>query len=247
MNNNSKNKESDIFRTWEKAGNTLKNQQQINKKTMETMINNTSAEFTSSIKKLIKIDAIFKIILTLGYIIISAFNLDNLMVMLITLVCIIIVMITIKQERFLIEGIKELQEYSGGIRHIIERDIQFYKRNIFRFPLVLSVSVFLFYILGSLVYHAFKYDIIRPVKDLQDAIVLLSFLVLTVIISFVGYYPFFRKRINHLQHILKDIDNAELVSEHLDNQKARKRKEIIITSILVILGILVLISLIFIF
>ena len=241
------NKEPDIHRIWEKAGNKIHSQQQLNKENMETLINNTSTEFSSGMKRLIKADAIFKVIMSVGFIMIAAFNLANIMVMLTSLVCIIIVLVTLKQERLLIEGIKEIQEYSGGVRNIIERDLQYCRRNILRFPVVLSVSIFLFYVLGNLIYHNVKYNTIQPVKDMQDAIVLSSFLLLSMVFSFVAYYPFFRKRVSHLQHILNDIDNPELVGEHIENHKARKRKVTIITSVSIVIGILVLLALLLIF
>ena len=110
--------------------------------------------------------------------------------------------------------------------------------------MVLAISVFLFYILGSLIYHSMKYGLIRPVEDLEDAIVLLAFLVCSFILAFSVYFPFFRNRIHHLQDLLTDIDNAELASEHIEKLNARRRKNIILSSVLIVLGLLMLIFLI---
>jgi hypothetical protein len=230
MNNNSKNKEQDLFNLWDKAGSALNNQQQLNKENMETLLNKTSSEFSSGMKRLLKADAIFKAIMLLGLIIISAFNLGNLFVLATVLICLILGAYFIKQDRLLIEGLDELQDYKGNI--------------IFRLPIVLSISVFLFYILGSLTYHAFQYETIRPVEDLEDALVLIAFLLFSVIFSFAVYYPYFLSRVNYLKTLLNDIDQGELILDHIDNQKAQRRKKIIITSILIVLGIIVLIALI---
>jgi hypothetical protein len=244
MSNNSENKETDILNIWEKAGNTLNDQQQLNKEIMESLINKTSTEFSSGLRRLLKADAIFKVVLISGFAGVAAFNLANLFVLAIVLICIIIGTWTIKQERLLIEGLNDLQEHQGNIRDFIENDIRFYKRNIFRYPFVLSMSVFLFYLFGSLVYHGIRYDIIKPIEDVRDGIVLLSFLILSVVFSFTIYYPFFRSRITYLQKLLDDIDNTGLISNHIDRQKVKKRKHIILTSFLILAGALILIALI---
>jgi hypothetical protein len=247
MNNNYKDKEADILKIWEKAGNTLKNQQQLNKGKMETLLSKTSKEYSTGIKRLLKGDAIFKVILIFGFILVAALNLANLYVLALNLVCIIISTMSINQERKLIEGLDELQEYKGNIRNCLEKEIKYYQSNIFRYPFILSISVFLFYVLGSLIYHGIKYETIRPIEDLQDGIVLTSFLLFSVIFSFAVYYPYFTSRINYLQQLLTDIDQDELINGHIDKQKAKRRRSIIINSILILIGLLVLISLIIVY
>ena len=244
MNNNSKNTEKEIFNLWEKAGDSLNNQQQLNKENMETLLNTTSSEFSRSQKKLLKADAIFKVVLIFGFIVISAFNLANLFVLAASLICIIIGTIAIKQERLLLDGLHELNDFNGNIRDQLEKDIQFYRSNILKYPLVLATSVFLFYILGSLTYHGIKYEVIRPIEDLEDGIVLLSLLMISFIFAFVVYYPFFRTRIKYLNSLLKDIDQDDKISRHIDSEKARKKRTTILTSILIIAGIVILIALI---
>ena len=144
----------------------------------------------------------------------------------------------------MIDGINDLEEFKGNIRDQLGKDIQFYKNNIIRYPLVLSLSVFLFYILGSLVYHDIKYDVIRPVEDLEDGIVLISLLMISFMFAFVAYYPFFRTRIKYLNSLLKDIDQDEKINGHISSEEARKKKITIITSILIIIGVVILIALI---
>jgi len=244
MNNNSKNTEQDLFNLWDKAGSALNNQQQLNKEKMETLLNKTSSEFSSGMKRLLKADAIFKVALIFGFIFVSAFNLSNLFVLATSLICIIIGTISIKQERLLIDGLNELNEFKGNLRGQLEKDIHFYRSNILRYPMVLSLSVFLFYILGSLVYHGIQYEVIRPIEDLEDGIVLISLLMISFIFAFAAYYPFFRSRINYLNSLMKDIDHDEKISNHLDSEKTRKKKMTIMTSILIIAGIIILISLI---
>ena len=244
MNNNSKNKDQEILNIWEKAGNALNNQQQLNKENMETLLNKTSTEFSTSQKKLLKADAIFKVALIFGFIIVAALNLANLFVMATALICIIIGTLGIKQERLMIDGLNELAEFKGNIRNQLEKDIQFYKNNIVRYPLTLSLSIFLFYILGSLIYHDIKYETIRPVEDLEDGIVLVSLLMISFIFAFVAYFPFFRTRIKYLKSLLNDIDQDEKITSHIDTEQARKKKITTITTILIIIGAVILISLI---
>jgi hypothetical protein len=240
MNNNYKNKESDILKVWEKAGETFK-KQQLNKGKMETLLSKTSTEHSTGIKRLFKADAVFKVILIFGFIIVAALNLANIFVLITNLICMIIATLTIRQERILLEGLDELQDMRGNIRDQLELEIKYYQSNIFRHPFVLSISVFLFYILGSLIYHGIKYETIKPIEDVQDAIVLMVFLLFSTVFSFAVYYPFFISRINFLKQLLNDIDQEERVISHIDQQKARKRRSAIITSILIVFGVAVLI------
>jgi len=244
MSNNSNHKETDILKIWAKAGNTVNNQQQLNKEKMETLLNNTSEEFSSGIKRLLKADAILKVILIFGFIIVAAFNLANLFVLATTLVCLLIGAMVIKLERKFIEDIDDLQEFKGNIRMTLEKNVDFFKRSIFKYPFILSISVFMFYVLGSLTYHGIKYDIIKPIRDLEDAIVLISFLIFSVIFSFAVNYPFFRSRINDLKELLNDIDNDETIGEQIHIQKKKKRKEKLLISIMVLIGLIVLTALI---
>ena len=247
MNNNFKNKEPDILKIWEKAGNTIKNQQQLNKGKMETLLSKTSTEYTAGIKKLLKADAVFKVILIFGFIAVTALNLTNVFVLIANLICIVIGTMSIRQDRKLIEALDEFQDVKGNIRNHIEKEIRYYQSNMFRLPFALSISVFLFYVLGSLIYHGIQYETIRPIEDLTDGIVLISFLLFSVILSFAVYYPYFISRINFLQKLLNDIDQDELVNDLIEHQKSKRRKTIIVTSILILLGVLVLISLIIVY
>ena len=171
MNKNLKNKEPDILKIWENAGDALKNQQQLNKGKMETLLRKMSTDYSAGIKRLLKADAVFKVILIFGFIVIAALNLTNIFVLITNLICIIIGTISIKQDRKLIEALDEFQDVQINIRNHIEKEIRFYQANIFRLPFALSISVFLFYVLGSLSYHGIQYDTIQPVEDLQDGIV----------------------------------------------------------------------------
>lgn len=244
MNKNSDKFEKEFFQIWKKAENNLHNQQQLNKETMETLLSKTSSDFTISMLRLLKADAIFKLTLLLGLIGVAAFNLANLFVMGTVLFSIILGTSILRQERKLVEGLRELQDRKGTIRNFLEKDIHFFRNNILRIPLVLSISIFLFYILGSLIYHGIKYDTIRPVEDLQDALVLLAFLIFATIVSFAAYYPLLQSRINYLKSLLEDFHDNTLIQEHLDKQSRRKRKMILATSMMIILGILILIILI---
>ena len=240
---NNLNKETDILRIWEKAGDTLK-KQQLNKGKMETLLSKSSTEYSTGIKRLLKADAIFKVILIFGFILIAALNLANLFVLATNLVCILIGTMIIRQERKLIEGLDEFQEFTGNIKNHIEKEMRYFQSNIFRYAFVLSTSVFLFYVLGSMVYHEIKYDTIRPIEDLQDLIVLASFLLFSFIFSFAVYYPYFTSRINYLNKLLNDIDQEELIVDHIENQKSKRKKSIIIASVFILLGVLLLILLI---
>jgi hypothetical protein len=244
MSKNSKYTASDIHKIWEKAGKNLSETQQLNKEKMENLINKTSTEFSSGMKRLLKADAVFKAALMFGFILIAALNLANLFVLASVLVCIIIGAISLKQERLLIEGLDEIQEYKGNIRDCLAKSIKYYNANVFRYPVVLSMSVFLFYILGGLLYHWIQYKTIRPVEDLEDGIVLFAFLLFSVILSFVIYYPYFRSRVNYLKTLVEDIDSSDLIQDHVARQKIRKRWTVIITSILILTGIIALAALI---
>ena len=97
---------------------------------METLLSKNSNEFSANQKKFLKADAIFKAVLIFGFIIIAALNLANLFVMATALICIIIGTYGIKQERIMIDGLNDLEEFKGNIHNQLEKDIQFYRNNI---------------------------------------------------------------------------------------------------------------------
>lgn len=244
MNRNSNNTDKELFKLWEDAGQALNDQQQLNKKNMETILNKNSSEFSSNLVRLLKMDAVFKAVMILGFVIIAAFNLSNLLVMVTALICIILGTIGIRQERVLIEGIDELKTYKGNIRDYLRKDVEFYKSNVLRYPLILSISIFLFYILGSLIYHAFRYTTIRPVEDIEDALVLMAFLLVAFVFSFAVYYPYFHSRIKHVNALIKDIDDGDKVNAHLNLERSRKRRNTILVAIAIVIGIAALLALI---
>jgi len=246
MNNNDK-KDKELLHIWGEAGNTIQQQQQLNKVKMETLLNNTSHDLLSGIRKLLKADALFKALLILGFLTISLLNLSNLFVMATTLICLGIITWSISSERKLIEKIEDLKQTNTDINNSLKSQLKFYKVNIYRYPFMLALSAAMFYIIGSLFYHQIKYETISPVKDITDGVVLLSFLLLGIVISFIANFPIFKARISLIQHLLKDIEEPELIESHLKENEQKKQRLLLITAILIVIGIIVFVTLFILF
>jgi hypothetical protein len=68
-----------------------------------------------------------------------------------------------------------------------------------------------------------------------------------MMISFTANYPIVKTRISILQHLLKDIDEPELIETHIKENEQKKQRLLLISTILIVIGIIIFIALIILF
>jgi hypothetical protein len=241
MSKKDKNIDKDLFLKWEQES--ANHSQHLNNTEMEKLLKKASADFSDSVKKTLKIDMIFKSCLILGFMIVLVLFVHNQFVLITSLLFLILGGIALLAENNFLKGIRETQVMERNISQKIRVELKFYRSNMIRYPVVLSLSIAMFYILGSMVYHAVHYGFIKPFRDITDVLVLGGFLILGVIISFGANYPYFRSKINNLETLADDLKNE--AHYEIKEQEIRLKKQLTL-AIFILIGLVGILCLIFI-
>ena len=106
-----------------------------------------------------------------------------------------------------------------------------------------ALSNSLFFISGMFLYDHFKYGKIQSRNPLDDLILYLI-LALSYLIPLIGQFSFYKIQLQELNENIEDIDDTYSSSIKIEESKKRRIKYIIISSILVLIGIIILIILI---
>ena len=140
----------------------------------------------------------------------------------------------------MLRDLHAVNNVSGNVKNIIEKQLGFYNAHVYKYPLAVSFSVAMFYVLGSMIYHSVVYGSIHPIRDMTDAVVLTSLMLAGTVISVVANYPYFKGRIVQLGSLLKDMENPDIYSLKIRQLKIKKQRDIILYTVLAIAGILLL-------
>lgn len=233
--------DKDLFHKWQQE--TENHSQQLNSTEMEKLLKKASSDFSDSIKRTIKIDMIFKSCLMAGFLIVLVLYNGNSFVLITSILFITFGVLGLLAENVFIKGINKSRNLDRNVSDLIRDELKFYRSNMIRYPVVLSISIALFYVLGNMVYHAIKYGFIRPFRDVTDVLVFTGLMVLGVVISIGANFPFFRSKINNLESLMNDLGDEE-------NFKAREReivlKKHITLALYILIGLVGIIALIFI-
>ncbi len=230
-----------LFKKWQQE--TDNNSRQLNINEMEKLLKKASSDFSESIKKTIKIDMIFKLCLIAGLIILLLLFMKNTFVLITSSILVILGMIGLYEENVFLKGMRQVRLMERNIEDLIRDELKFYRSNLIRYPLVLSISIALFYVLGSMIYHAITYGHIKPINDITDVFVLSGLLLLGIIISISAHFPFFKSKINNLETLLNDLQSEE--SYKAREQEIRLKKKITL-ALFIIIGLAGILALIYI-
>jgi len=234
----------DLFAQWEQE-NQIISQQQLTAKEMEKILQKASSGVSNSLVKNLGVDMALKSGMIIGFIVIIFLYLDNTFSIVTSMVFIAIASICIVLERQIQTGIKNLEQLHGNLIDSIHKQLDFYRSNLFSYPLLLSVSYAMFYTLGSMIYHALTYGFIKPFNDPVDVIVLTGIMVIGVVISISANLPYFKSRINNLEILLKDVGNEEGFRAKETEIKTKDMYRNVIFGIFLVLGLIALLYLIF--
>lgn len=239
MKDNNRKHEEDLFRIWDEAARSNESQN-FTKMEIEKTLSKASHEMAGSFQKGIYFDMALKSILMAGFIGILVYSLTNHFVLITSLIFIVVAGTLLFFEWKMLRNFNEVQKKDMSIKGIIEQELRFYNTHIIKYPLFLSFSMAMFFVLGSMIYHGIVYGYIRPIKDMTDAIVLTSFMLAGIIISVVANLPYFTGRIKQLDELLRDVENPEVYAMKLQKLKIKKQRDFLLYTIIAIAGILLL-------
>jgi hypothetical protein len=227
--------DKDLFQKWQQES--ADNLQQLNVTEMEKLLKRASSDFSDSVKKTLKMDMIFKSCMIAGFLIVLILFIDNSFVLITSILFTALGTIGLFTEKDFLKRIRKIQAMEQNVSDLIREELKFYRSNLVRYPSVLSLSIAMFYVLGSMVYHAIKYGFI------SDVLVLAGLLILGMIISISANFPFFRSKINNLEALADDLENEEKFRNR--EREIRLQKQFTLT-IFLIIGLVGIIALIYI-
>lgn len=243
MSKKNKDIDQDLFRKWQQESS--KHTQQLNLTEMEKLLKKASSDFSDSIKKTLKIDMIFKLCLITGFLIVMILFLQNSLVLITSLLFLLIGIMALVAENNFLNGIRKTQALERNLSDLIREELKFYRSNLLKYPIVLSLSIAMFYVLGSMFYHILHYGFIRPFRDVTDVLVISGLMILGMVISFGANFPFFLAKINNLEALTGDLENEDLFRIREKEIRIKKQLTLGIFLLLALMGILALIFIIF--
>ncbi len=239
---NEKYNDKDLFHQWQQE--TKNHSQQLNVTEMEKLLKKVSSDFSDSIRRTLKIDMIFKSCLIAGFLIVLSLFIQNSFVLITSILFVALGVIGIRTENDFIKGIKKTRAMERNVGDLIREELKFYRSNLIRYPVVLSISTAMFYVLGSMIYHAIKYGFIRPFSDVMDVLVLTSLMLLGLIISMSANFPYFRSKINNLETLMKDLEDDGNFEVREKDIRLKKQLTLALFILIGLVGILALIFII---
>jgi len=174
-NNNEHIKE--LIKLWKASDNDISSKYNLKPEEMETYIMKESTDFLKKLRINTILDMIMKGIMCVGLAGIWIIYPSNYLVAG-TTVFLVIISLTLSISLLnILRKIQNVEGFNGSTRDITKQNVELYSKQSFIYPFSWAVSMAMFYILGSFLYHHFVYGEISPFDDLQDFIVLSLFLV----------------------------------------------------------------------
>ena len=197
----------------------------------------TSKNISGLFKKSIIIDIIIKIILSLSFgVLLVLYSNQNTVILTNTVLIILTVLCMVIQIK-IYKKIPDLKYSDQDIKALLYSFIDFYLR---RFKLSLLISSFssvLFFISGAFYYFYFKYGTIRSFQN-DDYLIFVTIIIIGFLFSAFVQIKNFSFRIRQLENSLTDIEQEVNYESGLKHFKKLNRRNIIIYSIAVIVGLL---------
>jgi hypothetical protein len=239
MNRKDKDTDQDLFRKWQRESS--EHTQRLNFTEMEKLLKKASSDFSDSVKKTLKLDMIFKLCMITGFLIVMIMFIQNSFVLITSLLFLLAGTLALMAENNFLKGIRKTRALERNVSDLIREELKFYRSNLLKYPVVISLSIAMFYVLGSMIYHAIHYGFIRPFRDITDVLVLGGLMLLGVVISFAANFPFFLGKIKNLESLASDLENEDRFTIREKEIRVKKQLTLGIFVFLAIMGILLLI------
>ena len=141
-----------------------------------------------------------------------------------------------------INKVKSIRE-TDSVMANLKNKLDYLKSTRQQFMTLSALSNPLFVLAGFFLYHHFKYQAIRFESPI-DLLVMLAFLGAAFAISYFAQKPVYKKQIDHLAECIEEMDDADTATAKIQAVKKHSRKNKVLYSVLILLGIMVLAMLI---
>jgi len=134
--------------------------------------------------------------------------------------------------------LKAIRETDSVIDNLT-RKLNYFKRHHKYFIFISALSAPMFVFTGSFLYYYFKYNEIRLESPVEDPVIYL-FLIAAFTISFFSQMPLYKLQLKELKESIEEMDDTQTASIKIKESRERQRRNIIISAILILAGILLL-------
>ncbi|KPK83342.1 MAG: hypothetical protein AMS27_13155 [Bacteroides sp. SM23_62_1] len=142
----------------------------------------------------------------------------------------------------IIQENQKLDGLNSSTMDITKQSIELYSRQSVIFPFSWAVSMAMFYILGSFLYHHFVYDEVAPFDDLQDFIILSLFLLAGIVFAYISNHYVTVKRLRSLQNLFLDLDSPQDFLKNREKWMNAQRIRRLVGIFLAVLGLAALVT-----
>jgi hypothetical protein len=138
-----------------------------------------------------------------------------------------------------------LVKYSGSVLENLHERFSYLKTTYFKFIFINALSGPLFITGGFFIYFYFRYNAIQMAGPFEDPVLYLLIIV-AFCIPFAAQYIDYKNQYRELKESIEDLDDGGNVSEKIAEAEKRSKKIILISSVLIITGILIFLIILFI-
>jgi hypothetical protein len=238
-NNNEQTRE--LIELWKASDDAISSKYNLKPEEMETFILKESNNFLKKLRINTIMDLIMKGIMSIGLVGIWIMYPSNYLVAGTTVFLVLISLIFSRSLWMILKKVQDIEGFNGTTMDVTKQNIGLYSQKSFIYPFSWAVSMAMFYILGSFLYHHFVYGEIAPFNDLQDFIILSLFLIAGIVLSYVTNYYVTVKRLKSFHYLFIDLDTPRDFLRNREKWMKAQRIKQMIGIILAVSGVAALI------
>ncbi len=180
----------------------------------------------------------FKFIITIELVFLLVFLNNQVSYKLIIGMLVLATFLLIMAELSFIKKLQLIRETDSVINNL-KKKLNFLKTSYRKFILISALSSPLFVFSGFMLYYFFKYGEIQLESPIADP-VMYGFLVVAFIISYFSQNPHYKVQLKELEESIEEMDDEKTASIIIQETKRRHKKNLIVFSILILLGFILL-------
>jgi hypothetical protein len=229
--------ELDIKGIWKSAAHNASNEKKYSLAEIQSYRTKKSKQIHRSSKAGILFDIIYKAIACVEYVYLLLVLEYQYPYQIIIPIIIAGVCLLIAVELGFLKKLNQIDD-SDSIIDNLRNQYKYLKSTYRKFILVSSLSNPVFITGAFFLYFYFKYNEIRMESPLIDP-VLYIFIVISFLIPLAAQYPVYKNQLRDLKESIDDLNDGETASEIISDSENRRKIIIIISSVLIIAGILI--------
>jgi len=230
-------KTNDIKQIWKSANTDETTGERYSLSEIQDYRKNKSHQMSTSGSRAIWFDIVFKGLIAAALLFLLVFQVTQPVYHQIIVVLISVTVLLLGLNFSYIKKLRAVKE-TDAIMENLKNKLHYFKTTFRNFIINSSLSNPLFVLTGFFFYYQFKYHEIRMELPWNDPILYL-FLLLAFIISFGAQWANYRSQVKELAETIEDLDNESLASMKIAERRIKKRRNVIMYTILILLGLLI--------